>query len=375
MAQFAAYLREHGLTVGPAEQQAMLKSLTSLGYTKAQPVSDAWRSIACGNAREWRMWPQVFEQFWFPHQVKGQVKVSGLNRARHDLRSMVEALQTSQGESGNQPPSTAAQHASADANASDDAAPLQKAQGGASAVDALDDRSHQMWMPDDLHRLQRLAQQIFRQLQPRSTRRWAADPRGHRLDIRQTFRNSLSWGGLPLQPAWSSRKTLPARLFILADVSRSMETHAAFYLRLCKAFVQNAQARAFVFHVRLAEITPLLWRDSPHVQEKINAVTAGFGSGTRIASNLMAMARSHARAQLRRPCHVWVLSDGFDTDPPEELQRALQQLKSHGARITWMYPNAQRPHSQAISQAKACIDQFIPLSHLGDLLRAQRQLH
>lgn len=55
MAQFAAYLREHGLTVGPAEQQAMLKSLATLGCTKAQPVSDAWRSIACGNAREWQM--------------------------------------------------------------------------------------------------------------------------------------------------------------------------------------------------------------------------------------------------------------------------------------------------------------------------------
>ena len=99
------------------------------------------------------------------------------------------------------------------------------------------------------------------------------------------------------------RREEPPRLFILADVSRSMEAHAALFLRVARAFAIEAQARVFVFHTRLAEVTPLMQRDSATVQEKINAVTAGFGAGTRIAASLQDFARSHARAQLtaRRP--------------------------------------------------------------------------
>lgn len=377
LAGFAHYLREQGFNVGPGEQTQMLRALCCLPSGQSDTASAAWRAIACGNARQWRLWPDVFEQFWFPHRIKGTVKVSGQTRARRDLRSLVQQIQDNAADAGSSTPSSGANSPTPSTDSrSDTAAPaVEKAQAGASAVDALHDRSQQMWMPEDLHRLQRLAQQIHRQLQPRPTRRWTLDPRGHRLDIRHTLRSSLAFGGLPLTPSWSRRKTVPPRLFLLADVSRSMETHAAFYLRLCRAFVQSAQARAFVFHVRLSEVTPLLLRDSPYVQEKINAVTAGFGSGTRIASNLSAMVRQHARAQLRRPCHVWVMSDGYDTDPPEQLRQSLLQLKQHGARITWFYPNAQRPNSQAIQHAKSCIDRFVPLSHLADLQRAQHLLH
>lgn len=377
LAGFAHYLRQQGLNVGPSEQTQMLRAVCCLPSGQAKAASAAWRAIACGNARQWHLWPDLFEQFWFPHRIKGSVKVSGQTRARRDLRSLVQQIQDNATDASSSTPSSGANspNPSTD-NSHDSAAPaVEKAQAGASAVEALHDRSQQMWMPEDLHRLQRLAQQIHRQLQPRPTRRWTLDPRGHRLDIRHTLRASLAFGGLPLTPSWSRRKTVPPRLFLLADVSRSMETHAAFYLRLCRAFVQTAQARAFVFHVRLSEVTPLLLRDSPYVQEKINAVTAGFGSGTRIASNLSAMARQHARAQLRRPCHVWVMSDGYDTDPPEQLRQSLQQLKQHGARITWFYPNAQRPNSQAIQHAKSCIDRFVPLSRLADLQRAQHLLH
>jgi uncharacterized protein len=379
LAGFAHFLRQQGFHVGPGEQNQMLRALRCLPSGASPNASAAWRAIACGNARQWHLWPELFEQFWFPHRIKGSVKVSGQTRPRRDLRSLVQQIQDQAADAGSSTPGSGASKPSPSSDSSSDstAPAVEKAQAGASAVevDALHDRSQQMWMPEDLHRLQRLAQQIHRQLQPRPTRRWTLDPRGHRLDIRQTLRASLAHGGLPLNPAWSRRKTVPPRLFLLADVSRSMETHAAFYLRLCRAFVQQAQARAFVFHVRLSEVTPLLLRDSPYVQEKINAVTAGFGSGTRIASNLSAMVRQHARAQLRRPCHVWIMSDGYDTDPPEQLRQSLLQLKQHGARITWFHPNAQRPNSHAIQHAKSCIDRFIPLAQLADLQRAQHLLH
>jgi uncharacterized protein with von Willebrand factor type A (vWA) domain len=250
-----------------------------------------------------------------------------------------------------------------------------RAQGGASRIEALHQRDDQMWMPQELSALQQLARQITAQLQPHNTRRWRVAPRGQRLDLRQTLRRSVAWGGELLQPAWKIKRQEPPRLFILADVSRSMESHAALFLRVARAFAIEAGARVFVFHTRLAEVTPYLHRDTPAIQEKVNAVTAGFGGGTRIAASLQDFARHHARAQLNRGSRVWVFSDGFDTDGPELLDSALQEVRARGARITWFHPTRQVPAAGALQRARSHISRFVPLASLADLAAARLVLH
>ena len=73
LAGFAQYLREQGFNVGPGEQTQMLRALSCLPSGQSETASSAWRAIACGNARQWRLWPDLFEQFWFPHRIKGTV--------------------------------------------------------------------------------------------------------------------------------------------------------------------------------------------------------------------------------------------------------------------------------------------------------------
>jgi uncharacterized protein with von Willebrand factor type A (vWA) domain len=154
-----------------------------------------------------------------------------------------------------------------------------------------------------------------------------------------------------------------------------METHAQLFLRIARAFVQAAHARVFVFHTRLAEITPLLQRDSAAVQEKVNAVTAGFGGGTRIATSLADFHGVHARAQLGRSARVWLLSDGFDADPPERLAEELAAVRGRGARVTWWHPGPNPPASSAIQPALPLIERFVRLNSLRDLAQAADRLH
>ena len=177
-----------------------------------------------------------------------------------------------------------------------------------------------------------------------------------------------------MQPAWKVKRQEPPRLFILADVSRSMESHAALFLRVARAFALEAQARVFVFHTRLAEVTPLMQRDTPVIQEKVNAVTAGFGGGTRIAASLQDFTRHEARVQLNRGSRVWVFSDGFDTDEPDRLAAALQALRARGARITWFHPTLQIPAAAALQRARGSIERFVPLASLADLAAARAVL-
>ena len=388
IAGFAALLREHGLPVGVAEQHDFVCAALALPLRRAVAtgsgatpigISAAWRAIACHDRRAWRLWPELFERYWHPQRLKGSVRVSGQTRPTRDIRQVVQQLQQSlAGDSapprpGAQALDTALNDSPSGGEAEADAAP--RAQGGASRTDALHDRSLHQWLPQDLTQLERLADRIARRLRVRLTRRWRDDPRGARLDVRRTLRASLKTGGVPVQPAWRRPRREKPRVFILVDVSRSMETHAQLFLRIARAFVLAVDARVFVFHTRLAEVTPLLQRDSATVQEKINAVTAGFGGGTRIATSLHDFHAVHARQQLGRAARVWVLSDGFDADEPQRLAEELAAVRARGARITWFHPSEQRPASEAMQDAAPLVARFVRLNSLRDLAAAAEVLN
>ncbi len=381
IAGFAALLRDHGLNVGVAEQQAMVRAALAVPLDRAaRPgagLDAAWRAIACHDARDWRRWPELFERYWHPQRLKGTVKVSGQTRPSRDLRQVVQSLHDELG--ANTPPrgngASRADTALDAAVVTDDGSGLSRAQGGASRAEALHDRSLAQWLPQDLATLQRLAERIAQRLRRQVTRRWRDDARGRRLDVRRTLHASLRTGGVPIAPAWRTPRRERPRLFLLVDVSRSMQTHAQLFLRIARAFVHAADARVFVFHTRLAEVTPLLQRDSGAVQEKVNAVTAGFGGGTRIATSVADFTRVHSRGQLGRRARVWILSDGFDADEPPRLRDELLRLRAGGAKIAWFHPTANPPASQAVEGARDLVGRFVRLATLRDLEQAATVLH
>ena len=373
IAGFAALLREHGLKVGVAEQQAMVSAALRVPLRRSTQLDAAWRSIACHDARDWKRWPDLFERYWHPQRVKGTTRLSGQTRPSRHLQQAVKSLHERMdgGAPATRPAASDAALAlpAVEPVGPDDPA-ASRAQGGATRTEALHDRSLSQWLPQDLAQLERLAEQIARVLRKRLTRRWHDSATGRRLDVRRTLRASLRTGGLPIHPVWRSPRRERPRLFILVDVSRSMETHAQLFLRIARAFVTAMDARVFVFHTRLAEVTPLLRSDSAAVQEKVNAVTAGFGGGTRIATSVADFHGVHARAQLARNARVWVLSDGFDADEPQRLAEELARVRRRGARITWFHPSERPPASQAmraVAEHGGLIERFLRLNSLRDL--------
>lgn len=373
IAGFAAFLRDHGLKIGIAEQQAFIRSVLVLPVDRDRQISAAWRAIACHAAGEWRRWPELFERYWKPQRATGTVRISGQTRPSRDLRQAVQQLRASF--DGADPCTTKGSDSALDATGDSDSAGTPRAQGGASRTDALHDRRLTSWLPQDLTQLAQLAERIARRLRRRLTRRRQQHALGPRLDLRRTMRTSLRTGGVPVSPAWHRPRREQSRLFILVDVSRSMETHAQLFLRIARAFIAPARARVFVFHTRLAEVTMLLERDSGAVQEKVNAVTAGFAGGTRIAQSVNDFHRTHARGQLGGRARLWILSDGFDADKPDRLRVELARVRATGARITWFHPTAQRPASNAMRDCAPLIDRFVPLATLRDLSDAAATLH
>jgi uncharacterized protein with von Willebrand factor type A (vWA) domain len=154
-----------------------------------------------------------------------------------------------------------------------------QAMGGASKTDPLN-RDVKQWMPEDSAQLESFIRPLEQRLRKKLMRKWRQTHKTQRIDIPATIRLSLATDGELLRLKRKQRDLRKPRIYVLVDVSKSMESHAAFFLRIGRVFHQLLNARVFVFHTRLTEVSALLTSRAGRIQEKINAVTFGFGGGT-----------------------------------------------------------------------------------------------
>jgi len=375
VAGFGRYLRGNGYPLGSGEQVALVEAALALTPANYRRLEPCWRSIVCTNRDQWQRYPELFRLYWRADAARGATRLSGAARRSRSLREAVEELHQSMA-AGESPAAKAASGSfDAGAEARAETAAEGRAQGGASAVDPLEKRAIQEWRQEDLGKLLQIAEELARRIRRRLSRRVRIDDRGKALDIRRTLRRSLKYGGLPLAPAWQQRRRTLPRLFMLVDVSRSMELYAQLFLRVARAFCEVLGTRVFVFHTRLTEVTPLLKRASGRVQEKINAVTFGFGGGTRIAASLREFTAVHARAALTRRSIVMVCSDGYDTDPPEALRESLRAVVGRGARVYWLHPTRTTALSAALDQSRDFVTTFAPAHDLASLQKIPALIH
>lgn len=380
LGEFAHYLREHGFVLGYAEVELMARAAAALPLAQWQRIEALWRGIASGSRRQWLKYPELHQAYWFPHKVKGSTRSSGLTRKNRSLPELVQQLHS---ELGQTPPATPQQQQparptldyadQAGSGELEEASGPPRAQGGASLTAPLEQRDFADWQPGDMDRFEPLVEQLQRRLRQQLLRRLQHEPSGPRIHLRRSLRQALATGGELVQLHHVRRQRRQPRVVVLVDVSRSMEVHAQFFLRLSRAFVEVMDARAFVFHTQVAEVTPLMKRRSQRVQEKINAVTFGFGGGTRIASSLHEALHTHlgrgGRGVLGRGDLFLVFSDGYDTDEPEALAQVLAQVRARGARIGWLHPTIQVPRSAAMELAAQHVTRFLPAHNLASLAR------
>lgn len=369
---FVAYLREHGFVIGLAELHVMVRVALLAGIDESAHIQKYWRAIAASSQKQWQVFPDLFDAYWFPDRIKGTVKSSQKKRQGKSLPELIMELK-GEGQSVPNQESQGSIGLSSESGGEQDSR-NEQAQGGASRVDPLADKPLGEWMPHDSEQLDKLIYPLQARVRRKLIQHYRRQSQATKLDLRESIRKAASTGGELIRLQTKTRKTIMPKVFILVDVSQSMESHANFFLRMARSFCQIMNARAFVFHTTLIEVTPLLKRNSGRVQEKINAVTFGFGGGTRIATNLQSFLVQCQRGPdgqrirgLGRHDLVFVLSDGFDTDPPDQLPEAVQAIRRTGAELFWLHPTVELPQSKAIAASKADISGFMAVSHLNSL--------
>lgn len=107
----------------------------------------------------------------------------------------------------------------------------------------------------DLAALEQVIHPLTRKLASRLAQRRKRGKKG-RLDFRRTVRNSLSTGGVPLDPRFRAPRPSKPEVLLLCDISGSMATFARFTLQFVYAMsAQFSKLRSFVFVDALDEVT------------------------------------------------------------------------------------------------------------------------
>ena len=369
LAGFARTLRDNGFKVGLAETRDALAILTHSLASRPTSLKSAFRSLFCATHSDWERFDEIFDAYWLGagmRQVRTLAGVAG--ESRIPVRRRADRT-LSPGLLGQ--PDHVERRKDGDGESAADG---QARREGASRSENLSSTDFRhITSPDDMAQAQALAERLARVMRARLVRRDQIRRRGRRLDLRRTIHRNVSHGGTPVELAWRRRKIKPLRLVVLLDASGSMNLYTAFFVRFLHGVVDAfREAEAFVFHTRLAHVSPSLRdRDATRAVDKLSLMAQGIGGGTRIGESLATFNRWHARRVINSRTAMMIVSDGYDTGEPEQLAEEMRRLRRRCRKIVWLNPligwRDYTPQARGMEAALPYVDLFAPAHNLESL--------
>lgn len=371
---FIAHLRAHGFNLGVGETHTALEALSAVRAGDIAETRSALRAVCTGCHEDARRFDELFDSYWLADgRVRERVAPSDRPVPKHSRSTRQEAhgVQNTSGRA----------HAPGGSGDGDG-----DAEGQTGRLVASDLRNlmktdlRELVDASDIRRAEAVARRLGRALRDRRSRRSRAATRGSRINLRRTIRASLASGGEPLHLVRQRRPERPLKIAALCDVSGSMQLYARVFLAFLAGLMRADPASdAYLFHTRLVRITEALRDDDPlRALNRITLLADGFGGGSRIGGNLQRFAQTYARRFVDGRTVVVILSDGYDSDPPQVLESALTRLRKRGCRVIWLNPlkgwASYAPVARGMAAALPHLDVFAAASTLEDLAALEPQL-
>lgn len=370
LAGFMAHLRGNGFRVGVDGTGKALAALAQVDAVDADAARLALKAVCCGSAGDFARFDELFAAYW---QNRGHARAGQAGGAGRKVQASGQ---------GGMEGVAADQAARRPEGAGDGAADMSGAgrMVGSRIANLMRVDLREVVAPADMAAAQAVAERLARAIRDRRSRRPLADRRGDRLDLRRIIRASMSTGGEPLRLYRRHCPDRPVKLVVLLDVSGSMTVYARVFLSFLKGLTgADGATDAFLFHTRLVRITEAL-RDTDALRavNRLSLLAQGFGGGTRIGANLAAFNRTHARRLVGGRSVVIILSDGFDTDPPQVIGTELARLRKRGCRIIWLNPmkgwQGYAPVAAGMAAALPHLDLFAAANTLAGLAALEPEL-
>lgn len=366
IALFLQALRENGFIVGLAETEAAARIAAHPDYARMHHLHAALRALCAGDRESWTRFDEIFDAHFRARGVRSATKLIGAAPAASKAPRLLPSA-PGEGE-GN------ADRTERRPGGAPNPADGRSRRAGASTSEGLaqTDFRH-IADPAQLAEAHELAHRLAARMRRHRLRRTRAHKGGERLDLRRTIRASIAHGGVPIERILRRRVQAPSRLVVLLDASGSMSLYSSVFVRFVHGVLEAFdRADAFVFHTRLVPIGPTLReRDPDRAMARMALIAQGWHGGTRIGDSLATFNRHHAARTLGGRSLVLILSDGYETGPPERLAAEMAMLRRRCRRIAWLNPllgwEGYTPTAAGMQAALPFVDVFAPAHNLASL--------
>ncbi|WP_301148847.1 vWA domain-containing protein [Mycobacterium simiae] len=245
-----------------------------------------------------------------------------------------------------------------------------------SRIEALADQPFERFDPDDLRLLGTWLEATVARWPRRRSLRFEPSAAGKRIDLRATINASRETGWESMVLARTRPRRPPRPVVLVCDVSRSMQPYAAVYLHLMRAVLRQSGTRpeVFAFSTSLTRLTSVLSHRSAEVAlQRANAKVSDRYGGTSIGRSVAGLlAPPHGNTL--RGAVVIIASDGWDSDPPDALARAMERLRRRAELLVWLNPRAAHSDFQPLAGSMAAALPYCDLFLPAHSLTAIRQL-
>ncbi|BBX40445.1 vWA domain-containing protein [Mycobacterium simiae] len=245
-----------------------------------------------------------------------------------------------------------------------------------SRIEALADQPFERFDAEDLRLLGTWLEATVARWPRRRSLRFEPSAAGKRIDLRATINASRETGWESMVLARTRPRRRPRPVVLVCDVSRSMQPYAAVYLHLMRAVLRQSGTRpeVFAFSTSLTRLTSVLSHRSAEVAlQRANAKVSDRYGGTSIGRSVAGLL-SPPHGNALRGAVVIIASDGWDSDPPEALARAMERLRRRAELLVWLNPRAAHSDFQPLAGSMAAALPYCDLFLPAHSLTAIRQL-
>lgn len=362
---FCRTLRAAGVPVSVADVIDSLRAAAIVGIRRRDDLQAALGATLISDAAHLPLFRQAFA-VWFRNP-----------RLLDRVLGMVLPASAAQPES--RPPAPASRRlaealaAHGDTEASTDADDDTPAAGSFSALEVLRDKDFEQMSAAELAHAERLISAELAPLEKLPSRRFRADARGARIDLRRSIQQMMRRDGQMLTLARKRRRERTPPVVVICDISGSMSRYSRLALLFSHALGKLAPTvHCFVFGTRLSNVSRhLRSEDSDEALAGIAADVRDWDGGTRIAACLEDFNRHWGRRVLTQGASVLLLSDGLERDTEADLEFQIARLHRSCRQLIWLNPMLRydkfQPRAYGVRTMLPHVDRFLPAHNLASL--------
>ena len=361
--QFAAQLKGSGITIDTSSLLDYYRAVQLVGIDNREDFKQTSRATLISDRNDLLLFDQLFDRYWSAFAITLTIPTDTCD----DEDAAARANTTTQTPSA------------IDESDDNTDSSQQDSDQSASAMEVIRNKDLAQLSATELAAAQREIARIAKLLAYDYGRRRKATKKGPQINFRKLLRLTMLSPDIVEIPYRQVTKK-KSRLFVLCDISGSMDRYSRFFLHFLYA-IDSAFSHTSValFSTETVDITADFKQHSiASSLEQLSQHITQWSGGTKIGSSVQTFVDLHGERMNAANSVCIIISDGWDTGKPETLAHAMITLRQRSRCLMWLNPllgeDGYQPLCQGMRTALPYVDHFMPAHNIDSLTQAIKKL-